>query len=990
MENKRRYKLYKHGKLWCCAAIAFATLMVGTTSLSTNAHADSATPQTTQVVNQPQQTSNEVPVDQTTRNNNVNANLGSLDSCQVTTNANAQNVLQASGWQASGESNNQRYRYAILYDNTAKGEVARQQITPVNRPDVQAAYPNVNNSANSGFNVSFNLPDTVLGHSVSLVTRYSDDAVYGEGQRTDYWFAPITIANTNLASLDNLAPDQNGNIHVTGWHASNQANGKKYHYIIAFDQTRGYEIARQAVSPVQRPDVAKVYPTIGNASKAGFDVSFKLTPQYARDNVQFISRWTADPAGNGDSTTDFWFNPVTKINRGHLDSWNLSTGQLQVSGWHANDAAIYQPYHYLILFDNTSQRQVAAVTVPTTASGDIANAYRDTWSAGNARFNYQFNSSLLTAGHSYSLISRYSTNNQGNGDDGIATDHTDYWYPAMMLNQSGYAIDSYQITDNNVMSVNGWFANDAAIGKSHPFVIVLQNGTEVARQAVTLTPRVDVAFTYPNMYNSKKSGFATAIQLPANVSGNLSFVLRFSDQANGEGNCADIYTNQITNGFAHNRMIKQGNRVFYYDANGRRAYNFLVDGVLYRTDLQGNITNNVNNNLRIGQITFNGDLAGISKNNRKPVQISIRLTDGTTVDGYATVKWQGDSSLNWPKKGYRIKLFKDQAMTKKLKIKLPGTGFKTSNFNLKSCYTDATAGLNIVNAQLFSQITASRPGLKDSIVNTMPHAGQIAGVPLELNINALDQGLYVLETYQEDKLYDLDDKKGTDIALSDNQLDIDLSRFNRPATPADLVDTAFNNRSPEKVDQAVADRFNELYRLANASDADYSNLESQYLDVPAAIDYLAFIGAINDVDGITKNITYISKAGSKWVLMPYDLDMTWDNRAEGATMPIDTVLEDVLNSYQQRLLLNIYNHHKQDVINRYKELRQTVLSSDNVISLFNQWFNTVGNAAYQNDQRLWDGISTAGATRRGPINVNDFNNMIRQRLANVDHSFGLN
>ncbi|QZN93896.1 CotH kinase family protein [Limosilactobacillus panis] len=289
----------------------------------------------------------------------------------------------------------------------------------------------------------------------------------------------------------------------------------------------------------------------------------------------------------------------------------------------------------------------------------------------------------------------------------------------------------------------------------------------------------------------------------------------------------------------------------------------------------------------------------ITKDNRKPVQISIKLTNGVIIDGWATIKWQGNSSLAWPKKGYRLKLFKDQAMTKKLKVELQNSGFKTNSFNLKACYTDPTAGLNIVNAELFKQITASRPNLANSIVNDMPNYGQVAGIPLELGINNLDQGLYVLETYQEDKLYNLDDKLSDNIALSDNQSD--LSTFTQPFTTDDLVDTAFNNRSPKKVDQSVVDRFNELYQLANASDADYYKLEEQYLDVFAAIDYLTFISAINDVDGITKNITYISKAGSKWVLMPYDLDMTWNTLYNGAIMSIDTNIEDLLNSYQQRL-----------------------------------------------------------------------------------------
>lgn len=1001
VEDKRHYKLYKHGKLWCCTAITIASLTIETVVLHANVQADSNQPATTQVVsssstevmaNQPATatTENEVPLDQTTVNNNYAANDACLDHYQVTTDENNQNVFQASGWHASGQSNNERYRYAILYDNTTRNEIARQRIAPLERPDVQAAYPHINNSRLSGFDINFVLPNNISGHTISLVTRYSNDAVNGEGQRTDFWFSPIIIDNTNRANLDTLAADQNGKLHVGGWHASNQAMGKKYHYIIIYDLTSNHEIARQLVTPVQRPDVAQAFPTIGNAHDSGFDVTFKLTPQYSQGNLSIISRWTNDPVGNGDDTTDFWFAPVQKNNQGWLDSYNLSKGQLTVSGWHANDAAIYQPYHYLILFDNTAQTQVASDLVPTDPSPDVAKANPNTRSAYSARFNYQFGKVDWTAGHTYSLVSRYSISNQGNGDDGTAADHTDFWFPAMTLNQHAAYIDNYQIDSQNMLNVSGWYANDNAVGKNYAYVIILQDGHEINRQQVTMTYRQDVAAVFPTIYNSAMSGFTAAIQLPATAKGNLSFVLRFSDQSDGEGNYADIYTQPISNGFMHNRMVLgDNNQAFYYDDQGQAANNFIIDGILYRTDGSGNVLNTIkdNTNSHIGQISFTGDLTGINKDNRKPVQISVKLTDGTSIDGWATIKWQGNSSIAWPKKGYRLKLFKDQAMTKKLKIKLPGSGFKTNSFNLKACFTDPTAGLNIVNAELFKQITASRSGLADSIVNDMPNYGQIAGLPLELGINNLDQGLYVLETYQEDKLYNLDDKLADNIALSDNQSD--MSTFTQPFTADDLVDTAFNNRSPKKVDQSVVDRFNQLYQLANASDAEYYNLEKQYLDVPAAIDYLTFISAINDVDGITKNITYISKAGSKWVLMPYDLDMTWNNLYNGETMSINANMEDLLNNYQQRLLLTIYKHHRQDVIDRYQALRQNVLSTANVTNLFNQWFNKVGSAAYQNDDTLWSDISVNNGRHPHPVNVTDFDNMISQRLNNVDHFFGL-
>lgn len=560
MESKRRFKLYKSGKIWCCMAIAFMATTMGRVTAHADTMDDSQVNQTVitkldsneqNVIDDakisPQQvsasvttsSSNQVPNDTTTYNNNPAANYGNLDSHEMQVDQQTgQLTMHATGWQASGQSNDQSYRYAILYDNTANRELDRERVTPVERTDVQKAYPHVDNSLWSGFDVTFKLPSNIAGHSLSVVARYSTDAINGEGQHTDYWFSPVVLNKENRASLDGLETDAQGNIHVSGWHASNQALGKKYHYVIAYDQTTNCEIARQLVNYVNRPDVAQAYPVILNADWSGFNATFKLTSQYANDNIQFISRWTDDPAGNG-NTVDYWFAPVHKQNRGNLDSWDLSSGHLQVSGWHANDASIYEPYHFLIVYDNTSGQQVASQLIENQSSADVAKVYgSDTRTAGDSRFNVDMGSLNLVAGHSYSLVSRYSNSASGNGGNG---NYTDYWYPNETFDQTAYSIDNLSAKDGQI-NISGWFASDGAVGKNHPYIIFLINGREVARQAVTLSDRPDVAKAYPNLYNSLHSGYSVSFALPTNISGNLQFVLRFSDQVGGEGKHVDIWT----------------------------------------------------------------------------------------------------------------------------------------------------------------------------------------------------------------------------------------------------------------------------------------------------------------------------------------------------------------------------------------------------------------------------------------------------------------
>ncbi|WP_283586841.1 BspA family leucine-rich repeat surface protein [Limosilactobacillus vaginalis] len=480
---------------------------------------------------------NEVPYDSTTVSNNENANYGYLDSYKLTENNQGQAQLIASGWHATGASNSDRYRYMIVFDNTLGHEIARQKLVPQVRSDVQRAYSNVDNSLYSGFNITIDIPNSSINHSLSLIARYSNDPNNGEGARVDYWFNPLALNEGNQAYLDGLS--SNGNtLTVTGWHATNQAAGRPYHYIIAWDQNLGHEIARQKVTAVSRPDVANAYSTVANAVNSGFSVKFNLTPQFFNDNIQFISRWTDDAAGNGNAV-DYWFKPMNRTNRANLDSVTLSNGQLQVAGWHATDLSQLEPNHYLIVFDNTTGQQVASEKVGLQSSQDVKNVFGDVQTANHSRFNYTFNSLHLISGHNYSLVSRYSADANGNGNDGA---HTDSWLNMGTFQQSAYSIDHVALNRRH-MTVQGWVANDNAMTRPYAYAILLQNGHEIGRQRLNLSERADVAKVYPQIYRSQYSGFNTSFDLPTASTNGLQLVLRFTDDPAGNGNSSDKWIN---------------------------------------------------------------------------------------------------------------------------------------------------------------------------------------------------------------------------------------------------------------------------------------------------------------------------------------------------------------------------------------------------------------------------------------------------------------
>lgn len=528
-----------------------------------------ATVATDQLVNTESTTgsSQQATPDTTTQNSSVDVNdhgnYANLDSQQI----NDQGQLVATGWHATNESAGRDYHYLIAYDKTNNREIARQNISGtdnvVRRPDVQRAH-NVAGAGQSGFKVTFDLSKVLANtDAVQLVSRYSSDP-QGNANNVDYWFAPITVNRSNYASLDG-ATATDGKLTLTGWHASNQAADKPYHYIIVLDRTTGREVARQVVSErVKRPDVAKALPGIEGAGQSGFTVSFDLNRFNFNHQLQVLSRYSATQDGNS-NYLDYYFAPITSgsnVNAGAVDRIDWSNlAAVSISGWHANDAAQFEPNHFLILFDNTANRQVAVAKVSNNQRSDVAKAYPGIKMAGQSGFTggFDLTKASLTGGHSYAIVSRYSTSDQGNGGAGS---YTDYWSAPVTLNQHQSNIDSIRMTTTG-LQVSGWMASDYSTSSPYAYVIILNNGHEIARQALTLTDRPDVAKVMSSIYNSRQSGFSTLVKFdPTQVTGNLQVILRFSSDKAGNSQYDDQYSqNYASNQGWFDQAALKGNQV---------------------------------------------------------------------------------------------------------------------------------------------------------------------------------------------------------------------------------------------------------------------------------------------------------------------------------------------------------------------------------------------------------------------------------------------
>jgi GH25 family lysozyme M1 (1,4-beta-N-acetylmuramidase) len=110
---------------------------------------------------------------------------------------------------------------------------------------------------------------------------------------------------------------------------------------------------------------------------------------------------------------------------------------------------------------------------------------------------------------------------------------------------SGGHLDDCHFEEGKLV-VGGWFASDKANGKGNHYVIITDDqGHEFARQSVALSPRPDVAKTFPDIPGAGQSGFAAKFDYTAAMAGKkLRVYFRYTDDPAGNGNVVD-YTSLV-------------------------------------------------------------------------------------------------------------------------------------------------------------------------------------------------------------------------------------------------------------------------------------------------------------------------------------------------------------------------------------------------------------------------------------------------------------
>lgn len=340
-------------------------------------------------------------------------------------------------------------------------------------------------------------------------------------------------------------------------------------------------------------------------------------------------------------------------------------------------------------------------------------------------------------------------------------------------------------------------------------------------------------------------------------------------------------------------------------------------------------------------------------------------------EGTATLKWQGQSSIAFPKKNFTIKFDK--------KFIAKDGWLADNTYVLKGNFNDFSQARNVVSAEIWAEIVKSRNwnyvpladndgslivdnttngfNVYEDIMPGLHGTGAVDGFPVMLVVNGEYCGLYsfVLK------------KKAETFGFGNSNLEYALSCERTPDNQnrnsvafkglADLngKDFDFEYTKSDKDKANAKTSFNNMIsKVIEATGKNYESVIENYLDIDSVIDYMIFTSLISAADGVTKNYLMLSYNGIKWYFSAYDLDSTFGNWQDGWLSQQPSGVPTLADwNRSNRAMHLVYTYGKDRLKARYKELRNGILSVENIRKMFIDYVSNISHALKDEELKLW-------------------------------------
>lgn len=575
MEAKKRFKLYKSGKLWCCAAVAFGVMAFGTV----NGQADDVTPATT--MSQVSAAASQVATPAATTDSTTNATPESTVTAGTQTSGTAANdktTAKSATVAATTTLNVQQASAAPVNANvvTTAAYAATNNLSTADTIDISAYQPNISEETFRQYhNQGINNVVVKLSESTGWTNGYAQQQVSraqtagmtvsayhfvrfrtaAEAQAEAQLFArtarAVGLGNDTLMIADVESVPQTqyagivNNLNVF-WQTLSSLGFTNHGVYTGLYYDQQYNVSSTVGKA--RTWVAMYYLDYSaNATRSNYIRSLGYGAW------QYTDRW------NGiDGSIDFGmfanYAGHQTTSAANLDNFsiNANNNTLDVAGWFADNNNEGKNNRYVILLDqDNGNRELVRQQVQAVSRPDVANAYPDIYGTNNSGFNASFalNGSLADAianGHHILALIRYSSSSGGDSD------YNDHYFNSVVFNKNVAYLD--QVTTSAAgIHVSGWHAADQSINHQYHFIILYDATTksEIARQLVANGNRNDVERAYSNIYHSGNSGFGADFGMSKGLltalqkGDSLQVISRYTNDRNGNNNTIDYWFNPI-------------------------------------------------------------------------------------------------------------------------------------------------------------------------------------------------------------------------------------------------------------------------------------------------------------------------------------------------------------------------------------------------------------------------------------------------------------
>ena len=324
------------------------------------------------------------------------------------------------------------------------------------------------------------------------------------------------------------------------------------------------------------------------------------------------------------------------------------------------------------------------------------------------------------------------------------------------------------------------------------------------------------------------------------------------------------------------------------------------------------------------------------------------------LSGSCTLKWQGGSSLSYPKKNFTVKF--DQKFEAK-----DGWG-QRKKYVLKANYIDFSHARNIVCARLWGQVVKSR-ATRNERLYAFPNGGAIDGFPCIMLLNGEFYGFYTFNTPKDEDLFGIgettvDPETGEETPLPQAVFCADnhtaATQFKAHCV-VDESDFSYKYVPDEEDFQWAKDSLDNLIDACLAADSEEAvDALADKVDLDSAIDYYIFTCLLGGGDMTDKNYIISTYDGVQWFFTAYDMDSVFGNYWTGKYYTKATGAPNFRSYANTHQLMYLIRKYKRTALKaRYAELRAGVMSEENVALTYENFMVDIPRAVLNKEVERW-------------------------------------